>query len=281
MGRTQVRIVPRCGIIHWTGNISVGASDRANRNFFDGRKDSYGSAQIIGDGDSILAAIPYMPKDAELAYHVGAKVYQTPYFGSYPNNCTIGYEMCVNKDGNFRESYKRAVWSMSHLGYIYKWNPKEDVMRHFDITTKDCPLPFLDIIYDDRHCLGKGWSVSDIKWIRDNLHIDGIQGEKLWTKYISDVTEIQYNMTKNKGVLVADKPIVIPTPQSQEEDEDNMPIKLESWAWIELEQFVNAAFDDKTISSDIWIEKVKNKTVTLTEVLQLKIFIDERRRTKE
>lgn len=197
--RPQTRINPRGGIIHWTGNIRSGASDRANRDFFDGRKGTYGSAQLIGDMDSILAALPYMPYDAELGYHVGASFYQTAHFGSYPNNCTLGYEMCVNKDGDFRESYKRAVWTMAYLGSIYSWNPLEDVMRHQDVTGKDCPLPFTDLIFSDNHCRSIGWSNEDIQWMRNNLHIDGIQGEALWIKYRNDVVEVQY-IIDNGGI---------------------------------------------------------------------------------
>jgi N-acetylmuramoyl-L-alanine amidase CwlA len=197
--RTQVMITPRGGIIHWTGNISAGANDRANRTFFDGRKGTYGSAHLIGDMDSILAALPYMPNDAELAYHVGATVYETAHFGSYPNNCTLGYEMCVNMDGNFRESYKRAVWTMAYLSSVYNWNPQEDVMRHNDITGKDCPLPFLDLIHNDNHCLSIGWSSTDTQWMRNNLHIDGVQGEALWQKYKQDVTEL-HEILENGGI---------------------------------------------------------------------------------
>jgi hypothetical protein len=267
--RTQVRITPRGGIIHWTGNISVGANDRANRNFFDGRKDSYGSAQIIGDMDSILGAIPYMPNDVELAYHVGANVYQTAHFGSYPNNCTIGYEMCVNKDGNFRESYKRAVWTMAYLGYIYKWNPREDVMRHHDITGKDCPLPFLDLIYDDSHCLGIGWSASDTKWMRDNLQIDGIQGEKLWIKYVNDVSDIQDNITKNNGILKALNPVkILSVPQEDEED-----MKLTDDQWKRLGDSYAGLFEKKILVDSSWATKAYNKELTVGEIAWINTVI--------
>jgi N-acetylmuramoyl-L-alanine amidase CwlA len=195
--RTGKRIIPKGLVIHWTANIGSGASAKANRNFFNNRTGTYGSAHLVGDSSEILAALPYMPNNAEQGYHVGAKKYYTTQFGTHPNDGSIGYEMCVNKDGNFRESYKRAVWTMAYLCKIYKFNPSTDILRHWDITRKDCPLPMLDLIFDDNHFASKGWSVSDREWIQNNLKIDGVQGEKLWTKFKSDISLLMKYIDSN------------------------------------------------------------------------------------
>lgn len=196
--RPQIRIKPIAGVIHWTANIRFGADAMANRNFFNNRTGDYGSAHTCGDDKEIIGCLPYMPNNAEEGYHVGADVYFTNQLGNYPNAHTVGHEMCVNKDGDFRESYKHAVWVMAFWCSIYDWNPQKNIYRHYDITHKDCPLPFLDLIYDDKHLISKGWTDADIKWMRDNLHIDGIQGDKLWTKYKSDVEELLKYMTNGK-----------------------------------------------------------------------------------
>ncbi|MCY9737465.1 phosphodiester glycosidase family protein [Paenibacillus alvei] len=200
--RPKQRINPKGGIIHWTGNIGKGANAQANRNFFNNRTGTYGSAHLIVDSQRLIAALPYMPNNAELAYHVGAKQYYTTQFGTYPNNQTIGIEMCVNRDGDFRESYKRAVWTMAHLCKMYGWNPLTDIKRHYDITHKDCPLPFHDWIYDVKHCMADGWSKADIEWMQANLKIDGVQGEKLWQKYKSDVGDVLNHMKNGTGGTV-------------------------------------------------------------------------------
>jgi hypothetical protein len=153
-------------------------------------KDTYASAHTIGDCQTIVAALPFQLDEAEMAYHVGAKSYRTSHFGAYPNNCTLGHEMCVNADGNFRESYKRAVWVMAYWCYLYGWDATCNVMRHYDVTGKPCPLPFVDQVFDDHLCAGIGFTEAQTAWIRENLHIDGLQGEPLWVAYLSDIADL-------------------------------------------------------------------------------------------
>ncbi|WJH33013.1 N-acetylmuramoyl-L-alanine amidase [Paenibacillus sp. CC-CFT747] len=188
--RPQVKITPKGGIIHWTANIGKGADAPATRNYFEGLNDRFASSHTIGDDRIIIAALPYLPGQAEMAYHVGALSYRTDRFGSYPNDSTLGHEMCVNADGNFRESYKRAVWVMAHWSHLYRWNPQTAVARHYDITGKGCPLPFLEELFDDAYVRSLGYTPTQIEWIRTNLHIDGVQGEALWKAYVQDVSEL-------------------------------------------------------------------------------------------
>jgi hypothetical protein len=259
--RPQVSIYPTGGIIHWTGNIGYKANAVANRNFFNRRTGTYGSAHIIGDCESIIAVLPYLPGSAEMAYHVGANTYFTSYFGTYPNSRTLGYEMCVNRDGNFRESYKRAVWTMAYWCFIYGWNPQTDVMRHWDITHKDCPLPFLDLIFDDYHCRSKGWSDEEIQWMRENLHIDGVQGEALWQQYRSEVCELVDIMNKNNGEL-----------KLSEEEEDNMAMNLPDWAWNQAYNIVGDAYN-KGLIDWVWCQKIIDKSLTAAEYAHINAVI--------
>jgi N-acetylmuramoyl-L-alanine amidase CwlA len=63
---------------------------------------------LIVDDHSIIFCVP----ELEMAYHVGAKTYQTravQLLSKYPNDCTIGIEMCVNADGDFKATYKNTV----------------------------------------------------------------------------------------------------------------------------------------------------------------------------
>jgi hypothetical protein len=195
--RTGKRITPKGLVIHWTANTGAGANAQANRNFFNNRTGTYGSAHLVGDSKEIVAALPYTPKDVEEAYHVGANTYYTKQFGTYPNDGSIGYEMCVNKDGNFRESYKRAVWTFAYLCKVYGFSPTTDILRHYDVTRKDCPLPMSDLIFSDNHFASKGYKTQDRDWIRGNLIIDGVQGDKLFAKFKTDVAVLLKNIDSN------------------------------------------------------------------------------------
>lgn len=128
-------------VIHWTANEGKGADAEANRTFFENRKagkTGFGSAHYIVDNTEIVQCIP----DKELAYHVGATKYKTTQFGSYPNDCLLGIEMCVNSDGNFKVVYEQTVQLAATLVKKYKLNPDTDIVRHYDITGKNCPGMF-------------------------------------------------------------------------------------------------------------------------------------------
>lgn len=128
-------------IIHWTANEKKGADAYANIRYFENRKlgkTGYGSAHYFVDSKNIVQCLP----NNELAYHVGAASYKTKKYGSYPNNCTIGIEMCVNNDGNFAVVYEQTVLLTAKLMKQYGLNPDNALDRHFDITGKNCPAMF-------------------------------------------------------------------------------------------------------------------------------------------
>lgn len=66
----------------------------------------------------------------------------------------------------------------------------------------------------------------------------------------------------------------------QVEDDENMPMKIDDWAWVELIKYVGDAYNDGSITSWAWVQKTKDRQLTLTECTLLKVLIDERRRTK-
>jgi N-acetylmuramoyl-L-alanine amidase len=93
-------------------------------------------------------AVQCLPPD-EMAYHVGDKTY-TPeavsLFGHYPNNCTIGIELChPARDGKFTpETWMSAVELATYLTRLFSLEPLKDIWRHYDITQKNCPKYFID-----------------------------------------------------------------------------------------------------------------------------------------
>lgn len=143
-------------IIHWTANKNKGANAIANRNYFQNdHKDAQGklippaSAHFIVDDIRIIQCIP----EDEVAFHVGAKWVQfkteahrlmgtNPVTNKSPidtpNNYTIGIEMCVNMDSDWQKVLKNTIDLTRYL--INKYNIQiENILRHFDITGKDCP----------------------------------------------------------------------------------------------------------------------------------------------
>jgi N-acetylmuramoyl-L-alanine amidase len=131
-------------IAHWTANKRKGADAKANRNYFNGSA-QYASAHYIVDDGEILQCIP----DNEVGYHVGAKNYKPDGekimgdSGLSPNFFLLGFEMCVNEDGDWNKTYKNSVQLAAHL--LHKYHFKTDKLyRHFDITGKDCPKMMLE-----------------------------------------------------------------------------------------------------------------------------------------
>ncbi len=132
-------------IAHWTANTNAGAHAQANRNYFNNQTQRYASAHYVVDDHSIIQCIP----DNEVAYHVGANVYQQDgrrmYAGSpslTPNFFVIGFEMCVNSDGDWNKTYHNSVELAAHLLRKHGFTTN-DLYRHHDITGKDCPKMML------------------------------------------------------------------------------------------------------------------------------------------
>ena len=142
----------RAIIIHWTANTNRGANAMANRNYFNTRHLTpsgslvYASAHYIVDSTSIIQCLP----DDEVGYHVGAKASRytakaRKLMAGYnsPNYVTIGIEMCVNSDGDFEVTRAQTVELTLYLANKYGLG-RADVLRHYDITGKDCPRMMIE-----------------------------------------------------------------------------------------------------------------------------------------
>lgn len=132
---------------HWVAN--PGSTPEGNRNFFENRKDGkdgYGSAHyIIGINGDTLQCIP----ECEMAYHVGANKYKEEaikMFGPYPNATTIGIELChPTWEGYFTDETLQSLIKLSvSICKRYNLHPSVDIVRHYDITGKNCPKWFIE-----------------------------------------------------------------------------------------------------------------------------------------
>ncbi|MEI2464976.1 peptidoglycan recognition protein family protein [Niallia taxi] len=136
-------------VMHWTAN--PGASDTAHQSFFDGSDGGgsrYAGAHIFIDSDSATLIVPLN----EVAYHANEKATKIAklkatasyYAGGNANLNTIGIEMCVEKNGTIHdETVNRSVDIVASLCKQYDLDPLNDVYRHYDITGKNCPAPWV------------------------------------------------------------------------------------------------------------------------------------------
>ena len=136
--RPGTPITVRGVVIHWTANEGNNANADAHFAYFN-RGEVFASAHYFVDEKKILRIIP----ENEMAYHVGARSYRTTKYGSYPNNSMVGVEMCVHRNGDFGETWKRSVWICADILRRHNLTINE-LERHFDITGKDCPRYFVD-----------------------------------------------------------------------------------------------------------------------------------------
>jgi N-acetylmuramoyl-L-alanine amidase len=139
-------------VIHWTAN--AGSTAKRNRDYFESLKGQslsdpavrYASAHfIVGIEGEAVQCIP----TEEMAYHAGAKKY-TPealgVLGHYPNNCTIGIELChPAADGHFTGETLRAAAELCALLCVqFGIDPERDIWTHHGVTGKNCPKRFVD-----------------------------------------------------------------------------------------------------------------------------------------
>ena len=114
-------------VIHWVGN--AGSTAIANRNYFESLKDKkiYASSHyIIGLEGEVILCVP----EEEVAYH-----------GNSANSYSIGIENChPDWGGKFNyKTYTSLVKLCADICKRYNLEPNTALIRHYDITKKDCP----------------------------------------------------------------------------------------------------------------------------------------------
>lgn len=132
-------------VLHWLADPK--GTPESVYNWFESRKKGthgYGSAHYcVGVDGRILQYIP----DEEMAYHVGSKTY-TDYalfkLGKYPNNYTIGIEMChMNWEGEFSDETWIGTKELVALLLREHRLTEADITTHMEVVGwKDCPRWF-------------------------------------------------------------------------------------------------------------------------------------------
>ncbi|MEG0388581.1 MAG: peptidoglycan recognition family protein [Niameybacter sp.] len=153
-------------VIHYVGNPESTAL--ANRNYFNRLKDQqttkpiYASSHyIVGLEGEIIACVP----EEEVAYHA-----------SSANSDHIGIEVChPDNSGKFSTvTYEALIGLIIDICNRYKLNPVRDVIRHYDVTGKDCPRYYVKNV-DAWEQLKKDADKSVIDKIR--IELNGVEKE--------------------------------------------------------------------------------------------------------
>ena len=115
-------------VVHWVGN--AGSTAENNAKYFNSLKDGRGtyasSHYIIGNDGEVIRCVP----ENEVAYHA-----------SSANNYSIGIEVChPDNTGKYTDAaYKALIELLVDLCSRYKLEPTQEIIRHYDVTGKDCP----------------------------------------------------------------------------------------------------------------------------------------------
>lgn len=125
-------------VIHFTANN--GDTAKGNANYFHNNT-VMASAHYFVDEKEVWQSV----RDSDTAYHCGAKAYR---HGKCRNKNSIGIEMCSRKNSTGKYYFKdetvtRAIKLAKEI--MAKYNiPIENVLRHWDVTGKNCPAPFVE-----------------------------------------------------------------------------------------------------------------------------------------
>lgn len=125
-------------VIHYTGNDGDTAYN--NTKYF---KTEYrgASAHYFVDETSIWQCV----LDEDVAWHCGTT--GTYYHPECRNTNSIGIELCSKKkNGKYyipEETIERAIELINYLRQLYNI-PVENILRHYDVTHKNCPAPFVE-----------------------------------------------------------------------------------------------------------------------------------------
>lgn len=120
-------------VIHYVGNPGTTADQ--NRSYFEGLKDGHGTSAsshyIVGLEGEIIQCVPL----DEISYASNER-----------NVDTIAIECChPDETGQFNAAtYDSLVKLTAALCNTYGLSPDKDIIRHYDITGKKCPLYFVD-----------------------------------------------------------------------------------------------------------------------------------------
>lgn len=191
-------------VIHYTANN--GDTALGNCKYFYSA-DRGSSAHYFVDETGVWQCV----NDGDVAWHCGASSYKHPYCR---NNNSIGIELCSRKDDNYYfkdETVNNAAELVREL--MAKYNvPIENVIRHYDVTGKICPEPFVRDIkawQDFKERVADDMTEAEVRKIATQIANDMVY--KYADEVYNTVDEVPdwgketVNKLINKGILKGDE----------------------------------------------------------------------------
>ena len=131
-------------VIHYVGALG-GA--KANCQYYAGQYIGASAHYFVGFDGEIWQSV----EDADIAWHCGASSYK---HGECRNSNSIGIEMCVrkrstasmgatDKDWYFEDATVEAAAELTRYLMDKYGVPASHVIRHYDVTGKICPNPYV------------------------------------------------------------------------------------------------------------------------------------------
>lgn len=127
-------------VIHYVG--ATGGAE-ANCNYFENEYRGASAHYFVGHAGEIWQCV----EDKDIAWHCGANSYK---HSKCRNSNSIGIEMCCRNSGGW---YFEPATIASTIDLVKelmaKYNiPVENVIRHYDVTGKNCPEPYVRSVAD-------------------------------------------------------------------------------------------------------------------------------------
>ncbi len=152
-------------VIHYTANN--GDTAKGNASYFANNANLEASAHYFADENEVYQSV----KESDTAWHCGGKTYK---HATCRNHNSLGVELCSRKDSAGKYYFKdatvnNAVTLVKSLMAKYSV-PIANVIRHYDVTGKNCPAPFVEdeskwkafkqkLIGDDEVTLGEAKAI--------------------------------------------------------------------------------------------------------------------------
>lgn len=156
-----VKITPRFIVIHYTANPAASAY---NHFLYFGRQDVRASAHYFVDKKEIIQIL----EDDWHGWHCGAKTYKHQ---ECRNSNSIGIEMCIEKDWSLSEIVVEKTIQLTRM-LMKKYNiPIQNILRHYDVTGKNCPAPFVQNPERWQNFLARLVDIEDIQKINKKMQV--------------------------------------------------------------------------------------------------------------
>lgn len=178
-------------VIHYVGAVS---SAKANADYFYD-KDRQASAHYFVDEKEIWQIVD----DSNIAWHCGAN----KYYNDCRNGNSIGIEMCCKKDEDGKlyidnQTIQNTIELVQMLMKQYGIDI-EHVVRHYDVTHKVCPAPFVEnesLWVDFKRRISMK-EITDLKEALDYLEEKGrLTSRDYWEKVITCVRNQEFVFIK-------------------------------------------------------------------------------------